>query len=277
MKSLLVTALVLSNLTSLAPVEEPEILRPVTYQKDIPIVMYHSVRDDVQPTEYTISCADFESDLEYLEDNGYTTILVNDLTEYISGNLELPEKPIMLTFDDGYVDNYTNVFRLLRKYNEKAVICPITKYYLPEQENSENHITVAQTAQMIESGLVEIANHSYDLHNSLHRYGVVRNKDEDFNTYKFMLLNDLNLTKYFYMNNDLAVPTIFSYPYGAWSNETEKIMKDYGFVATFFTAPASYNLVKKGDETSLYGLTRMNRPNGVTSAEFFTSLEAMEK
>ena len=73
---------------------------------DIPIVMYHSVlKDEKYHGKYVISPAELENDILYLKEQGYTTIFMEDLINYTKGG-ELPEKPIMLTFDDGYYNNY---------------------------------------------------------------------------------------------------------------------------------------------------------------------------
>lgn len=70
----------------------------------------------------------FESDLKYFQENGYTTVTVNDLIDYVYSDKALPDKCVMLTFDDGYYNNYKYVFLLLKKYNAKAVISPVAKF-----------------------------------------------------------------------------------------------------------------------------------------------------
>ena len=79
---------------------------------EVPIVMYHSVlKDESRHGQYVISPAELESDLKYLRDHGYTTILIEDLIAYTQGG-PLPEKPVLLTFDDGYYNNYLYAFPL---------------------------------------------------------------------------------------------------------------------------------------------------------------------
>ena len=73
----------------------------------LPVIMYHSLlKDEKLQNDYTVSPTLFENDLKYLTENGYTTVVVNDLTDYVYGKKSLPEKCIMLTFDDGYYNNY---------------------------------------------------------------------------------------------------------------------------------------------------------------------------
>ena len=92
----------------------------------LPVIMYHSLlKDEKLQNDYTVSPTLFENDLKYLAENGYTTVVVKDLTDYVYGKKSLPEKCIMLTFDDGYYNNYYYALPLLEKYNCKAVISPI--------------------------------------------------------------------------------------------------------------------------------------------------------
>ncbi len=95
---------------------------------EIPIVMYHAVlKDESRHGKYVISPAEFENDISYLKKHGYTTILIRDLIAYTKGG-KLPEKPVLLTFDDGYYNNYLYAFPLAKQYQCKFVISPIGYY-----------------------------------------------------------------------------------------------------------------------------------------------------
>ena len=65
---------------------------------------------------------DFDAQIKYLVENGYVSITPDELAEGLEGEINLPEKPVLITFDDGYVDNYTNAFPILKKYNMRATI-----------------------------------------------------------------------------------------------------------------------------------------------------------
>lgn len=80
----------------------------------LPVIMYHSLlKDEKLQNDYTVSPTLFENDLKYLAENGYTTVVVKDLTDYVYGKKSLSEKCIMLTFDDGYYNNYYYALPLL--------------------------------------------------------------------------------------------------------------------------------------------------------------------
>ena len=89
----------------------------------LPIIMYHHVlKDSNKWGKYIVSPKEVEKDIIYLKEQGYTTILMEDLINFVYNNGKLPDKPILLTFDDGYMSNYTYVLPLLKKYDCKAVV-----------------------------------------------------------------------------------------------------------------------------------------------------------
>ncbi|MBR2774359.1 MAG: polysaccharide deacetylase family protein [Selenomonadaceae bacterium] len=93
----------------------------------VPILVYHRVNDtDTNPT--TLKVADFEAQLKYLVDNGYHVIAPDDLLDAWETGKPLPDKPIVLTFDDGHEDIYKNVFPLLQKYNMRATVFIVTDH-----------------------------------------------------------------------------------------------------------------------------------------------------
>lgn len=118
----------------------------------VPTLMYHAVGDDLWGfAELFVSPAELETQLQYLTENGYTTIHFSDLRA-----VDRIEKPVILTFDDGYMDNYTELFPLLQKYNCKATIFVITDMIGVH----EKYMTWEQAKEMADSGLVSIQSHT---------------------------------------------------------------------------------------------------------------------
>ncbi len=119
--------------------------------KNIPTLMYHAVSDNTWGiSELFVSPAELEKQLVYLKDNGYTTITFEDFD-----NLANIEKPVLLTFDDGYEDNYTNLLPLLKKYKAKATVFVITG-----EIGNEHYMNAKQVKEMSDSGLVSIQSHT---------------------------------------------------------------------------------------------------------------------
>lgn len=239
--------------------------------------MYHSLlRDSSQQNAYVISPDLFESDLRYLMEHGYTCIVMQDLLDYVYDGKDLPEKPIILTFDDGYYNNYVYAFPLLEKYNAKIVLSPIAsmteKYSLSQEKNPYySHITWEMIREMVSSGRVEIQNHSYNLHtNSWKRNGASKNPSESIEDYTCVLEEDLLRAQRLFFENSEVNPTTFAFPFGAYSPASTPILHNLGFSATL-TCESRMNTIVSGDPDSLFGLGRFRRNNYIPSEVFFAN------
>lgn len=240
---------------------------------EIPIVMYHSVlKDEKYHGRYVISPSELENDILYLKKHGYTTILMEDLINYTKGG-ELPEKPVLLTFDDGYYNNYLYAFELAKRYRVKFVISPIGRYadlYSGTDEANAyySHATWEHLREMADSGLVEVQNHSYDMHEERNgALGVKQRPGETDTAYRQRLTADLEKAQESFRANLGIEPSTFVYPFGAMSKSTPEIVKELGFSATL-TCRERISTVTR-DPESLYGLGRFLRVSGVSSKEFF--------
>lgn len=244
----------------------------------IPVLMYHALlKDPARQNEFVISPDLFEQDLAYLTAHGYTTVTVTDLIRFVYDGVPLPEKPIMLSFDDGYYNNYLYAYPLLQKHKMKAVISPIAsmteKYSASGEINAYyTHITYDMIREMTSDGTVEIQNHSYALHKTgAHRHGAAQAVGESDEQYKETLTNDLTLAKKLLFENAQVETTAFFYPFGAVSETSERILKDMGVLATF-TCEEKMNTVTEYDPSSLYKIGRFRRRNYQTSDYFFTQI-----
>ncbi len=240
---------------------------------EIPVVMYHSVlKDEARHGKYVISPAEFENDLLYLKKHGYTTVLISDLIGYTKGGT-LPEKPVLLTFDDGYYNNYLYAFEIAKKYRCKFVISPIGFYSdqyteTPDENAYYSHCTWPELKEMADSGLVEIQNHSYDLHKSSGgRLGVKKLSGESSSQYEERLTEDLLHAQDRVEAEVGKRPTAFVYPFGAMSRETPTLVKKLGFSATL-SCEEHVSAIGRDPET-LFDLGRYLRISGISSAEFF--------
>jgi peptidoglycan/xylan/chitin deacetylase (PgdA/CDA1 family) len=98
---------------------------------DVPILMYHYI--SAPPTandrlRYSLSVnpAMFEAQLQALQEHGFSTVTLRDLYQHLATGQPLPQRPIVLTFDDGYLDNYLNAFPLLKKYGMTGTFFVLT-------------------------------------------------------------------------------------------------------------------------------------------------------
>lgn len=243
----------------------------------LPVIMYHSLlKDEKLQNDYTVSPTLFENDLKYLTENSYTTVVVKDLTDYVYGKKSLPEKCIMLTFDDGYYNNYYYALPLLEKYNCKAVISPIASVSEKFTETKDisvtyGHITFDDMKEMSDSGYVEIQNHSYDMHSLKSRKGVLPKAGESDEAYKSILTEDVVKAQGLLENATGKKPTCFVYPFGAKNDLTEKLIKEMGFSCTL-TCTEKPNIITNNPD-SLYELGRYRRDRNESMQNLLIRIE----
>ena len=240
----------------------------------LPIVMYHSIlKDTARAGDYVLSPQDLENDLDYLQQNGYQTITVADLIAYVQQGCALPAKPVMITFDDGYYNNFVYAYPLLKERGMRAVLSVIGKQTALFSENGQenaywSHVTLEQLQQMCD--VMEVQNHSYDLHTYGQRRGSLRKSGEDMATYTDFLKQDILQVQKLLTDAGIQTPTCYTYPFGALSNESEEIVKGMGFACTL-GCEEGMNIITR-EAQSLYRLKRYNRPSGISTQAFFVKM-----
>lgn len=243
----------------------------------LPIVMYHHILNTSNmPSSLYITPVELECDFKYIQEHGYKAINMEDLIEYVYKNKALPPKPILLSFDDGYLNNYVYAFPLLKKYNLKIVLSLIGKSTDDFTNKSDinldySYATWGQINQMLQSGNVEIQNHSYNLHSLKNgRRGCSKNPGEEFADYATILNNDIGYFQNYLMEKIHIKPTTFCYPFGYISKESVIILKNMGFKGSL-SSYGGINYINH-DPNNLFSLKRNNRPHGISSADFFAKL-----
>jgi len=120
----------------------------------VPILMYHYISDppagaNAVRRDLSVSPALFESHLRYLRDHGYHVITLDDLLRFLTSGQPLPERPVILTFDDGYLDNYINAFPLLKRYSMVGHFFLITDFV---DAGQADYMTWPQIEEMSAAG-----------------------------------------------------------------------------------------------------------------------------
>lgn len=244
---------------------------------ELPILMYHSVlKDSSLSGKYIVTPELFEKDIEYLEKNGYTTVSMSEVIDFVDNGTPLPEKPVMLTFDDGCYNNYEYVLPILAKHNAHGIFCIVGKYTDDYTDINEANIAYGymrwiEVHNMSLSPYAEIANHSYDLHKTGGmRNGSKKRFDESKNEYERIFREDTLRVRDGFLKHSIIPPVIYAYPFGAYSKESFDILKDMGFRATL-TCNEGINIITQNPEC-LYLLKRNNRPSGISSERFLGDL-----
>jgi peptidoglycan/xylan/chitin deacetylase (PgdA/CDA1 family) len=188
----------------------------------VPILLYHYVeyvkdhRDLIRKSLDTRPDI-FEAQVKTLQDAGYTFLTVSELSGILDARQEMPEKPVALTFDDGYLDFYTDVFPILSVYRVKA-----TAYISPGLLNGENYMNDRHIQEIAESGLVEIGAHT--VHHVPLAGAPSELVEQEVYGSKQQLEQRFGLTV-----------TSFAYPYGSFDGQAVRVVKEAGFTTSVST------------------------------------------
>lgn len=238
------------------------------YSAEVPIITYHHITDEAdEASEVTLE--KFESDIKYLSENDFNFILFDDLVKYVYEGIDLPEKPILVTFDDGYLSNYEFAFPILKKYSAKATIFIIgstvgnVEHYKDTSFPITPHFNLEQAKEMVDSGLVSIQSHTYDMHqwapyedSDVVRENLLRLDFEDEYQYLDVVKADMEKSKK--QIESLGEEFIaLAYPSGMFDTLTNVALVESGIKA-MVSIDEGINTVIKGLPQSLYALKRFN-------------------
>ena len=220
---------------------------PLIYNnKSIPVLMYHSI-DYEKGNELRLPKEQFKEQMKYLKDNGYTTLTLNELYNFLEKNKPIPEKSIVITLDDGYVDNYTNAYPILKELGFNATVFVVTSNI----DKDKRTLTSKQIKEMDEAG-IQIASHTYN-HDKLDDLSY----EKQLQTMK-KSKDDLEKI----LNHKVD---FIAYPYGKWNEESIKAAKDAGYKMALTTQGGWSNKQDGIYTSSLKGIDnfkdRITNPN----------------
>ena len=225
---------------------------PVSAQtKPVPILMYHYIGDNPNPTDVTrnrlsTSPKLFAEQMDYLEKHGFTPISLDTLYGIYAGITPSPAKPVVLTFDDGYIDFYLNAYPILKQHNFQATVFIPTgliggSYYMNWDQLREMH----------QSGLISLQSHAVT-HKSLSKLSYEQALNE-LVTSKAKLEKELGGTVNF-----------VAFPSGATSAQVNKAVQVAGYSGGLTTRP--------GKASSPSVVMPRLKVNGQTNITQFASL-----
>ena len=233
-----VVCLVAAMAVQLQPEKQEAAAMPVaqvTVQDDPRTVMvlnYHKVVDEHM--SLSVPLADFEQHMKWLKEYGYTSITPEELYEFIVNGSELPEKPVLITFDDGYKDNYTNAYPIMKKYGFKGTIFVVTGFL----GVYDNYMTWEQAKELADNGF-SIESHTYS-HKSM-----TEASDEEISK---ELTKSRDTIK-----NKLGIDADFmAYPTGTYNLHIAELVQKAGYKGAF---TIKYDNVSR--ESNVYALERV--------------------
>lgn len=228
----LVLLLVASSLSGTRPVTAGRKHFPVDLT-DIPILNYHKI-DDSYNHCLSLTSDEFTEQMSFLHENGYHSITPDQLMAYLKYGKSLPDKPVLITFDDGYADNYANAYPILKRYGFTATIFIVTGLV----GKDTRYLSWEQARQMQKDGFV------FGSHTVSHTPLTDLNEGQ--------IHNELTESQRV-IEQELGVrPYYFAYPTGTYSQSIERLVKKAGYKAAF---TIRYGQV--GIESDLYALERI--------------------
>ena len=248
------------NVLSPKPLSQDEI------STQVPILMYHHLSEDVTNSEM-VSPEQFEAQIRALAEAGYTGISFDELQAYVLRGEPLPEKPVVITFDDGYRSNYTLAYPILQKYGMKATIFAIgvsfgKDHYKDTDYTITPHFGADEAAEMTASGLISIQSHTYDMHQwppyetgSAVRENILQLLGESEESYVQALTEDFTRSRALLEDATGQPVDVLAYPAGQYSTLAQVTLQSLGVHVTLSTNPG-VNTVVKGLPQTLYAMLR---------------------
>ena len=202
------------------------------------IIMYHSVGPgNTTPPNYgeklNVSTRVFEKQMKFLSDHDYNVISFVEFVNRVKRNERIPHKTLAITFDDGLKNNFTNAYPILKKYNFPATIFVTTDFI-----GKKNFLTL-EDIKIMQTSNITIGSHTIS-HTVLPWMKDENIRKEVFGSKK--ILEELTGKRI----------NLFSYPLGKFSDKTEEIVKDAGYIGAVTTSPG-----RKKPNDNIYALKRI--------------------
>jgi peptidoglycan/xylan/chitin deacetylase (PgdA/CDA1 family) len=202
---------------------------------------------------------------------------MREVVAFVDGVGELPQKPMVITFDDGHYNNLLYALPIAKKYGFKIVISPVTIFSKKCVDNNDvknpnySHLSFAAMSEAVESGLVEFGNHTHNMHRIKGRYGISQMSTETDAEYRAALSTDVQMAQAIIEQATHIRPTTFAYPFGKYNSTARGVLVDLGFRA-MLTCNEHVNKVFAGNTESLYALGRFNRDADFSTDEVMGKL-----
>jgi biofilm PGA synthesis lipoprotein PgaB len=211
------------------------------------IFSYHEIADKSETLDstYAVSAANFEAQMKWLIDDGYNFINIDDIINSKKNNKPLPNKAVLITFDDGYQSVYDNAFPILKKYHIPTLIALVGSWlqatdkvdFDGHQIDRSKFLSQNEIKEMVTSGLVEVGSHSYNLHRGIlgnpqgnmepatttRQWFPDKSVYEDDKSYHERIYEDLKANNDFLLEYTGQKPRVMVWPYGEYNMEAKNI------------------------------------------------------
>lgn len=230
----------------------------------VAVLCYHNIgtKEEKQnfPEEqpWIIEVSNFEEQLKYLKEHKYKTLTLEEFYRWKQGEIKLPYKSVLITFDDGFLSNYQYAFPLLKKYDMNATVFLIGSYIKTSDKEWDGNLKSYMTKELIEKckneySNIEFASHSY----GLHEHGKLTQSSEE------ELVLDGNIFRKEIVNTDF-----YAYPFGAYNEEMIEALKKNKYKLGFTFGPTRKEYRKASRKDDNYQIPRLNMSYGMDRFKF---------
>jgi peptidoglycan/xylan/chitin deacetylase (PgdA/CDA1 family) len=224
------------------------VLSIMYYPTKVAILGYHDFTDGLSTNDLQMNINKFDNEMQYLSNHHYQSLTLDDLNCYLNKTCKISKKSVMITMDDGWINELKLAAPILKKYNLNAVIFYVGSNY---DHHNSNFMSLSDLNTLKEDyPNIEVASHTYDMHYDnayLNDYSTLNN---DFNK-----MESIVSTKY------------FAYPYGFYNDTYIQVLKDNNYNLAFTFGPGKKHR-KCTQNDSKYEVPRLNISNSMSFNKF---------
>lgn len=217
---------------------EVSLAEPVSPGTQVTVLMYHHFKEVVDPKVYDVVMTpqNFRDQMQYLKDNRFNSITLQELADFLYNDGFIPEKSVLITFDDGYESNYTTAFPTLKQDGFHAVIFPIGNILRAMDEPPistcySQMLTASEIQEMQQSGLIEFGSHTYAMHQYVGGAPLLRTSSTE------AIAADLTQEEAVFQQIGIPPSTAITYPYGVYNQRAIAAVQQTGLKLAFTIKP----------------------------------------
>ena len=253
-----------------------------TLSTNVPILMYHALTEKAEEARDTIiTTYAFEDQIAALTEAGYKAVFFDDLRDYVNEGKPLPEKAVVITFDDGYSSNLDLAMPILEKYGQCATTSVIgvsagKDTYKDTGIAIYPHFSLEEAKAAYEKGIFDFQSHTYDMHQNTYdadmRDGMMPKGNEEEAAYIAAITEDFRLSQDQLEGGVGNEVFVITYPHGKFTELTDIVLMENGADISV-TVEHGINEIIKGLPQSLRALRRFNMTDATSGKDLITMLE----
>ncbi|MCL2368577.1 MAG: polysaccharide deacetylase family protein [Oscillospiraceae bacterium] len=253
---------------------------------EVLVLMYHDIREEpVEGNLSIISTATFRGHIEALYNAGFQAVNFDDLIAFVDRGRRLPERAVVITFDDGYRSNLEIAAPILEEFGMQATICVIgvsrgRDTHIRSGLPIIPHFTFDEARPWVEAGIIQIQHHSFDMHDVSHHEtpetyrprGASQREGESDAAFRQAFMEDFNILRDMIESSLGTRVTTYAYPYGHYTAATEAMLQELGVRVTLTIHPGT-NVIWRGMPESLFLLNRLDMTEAIPPSDVAAYLE----